>query len=260
MIRVEVRCLPSGRSPRSGCLVIDLHDLLISNAVAPPRPPLRFFEGMQTSPYHVTDRASQIGICNIQLQEILAAYATVGETRAQTFFVLGGMGRHATDEQQSTLLAPERSLVQLPIRFALGRTTISKHSPRSPSSRLSLTADIPLVNIILGKRTLDGLQYWADDVTQFIECSLSYADDATETLPSQNANLIGSRFFAKKSRNLASQSSEDSEIDFSVQQSRTNAGEVAVKINVTEGNAYRKASVRFCLMYIRSFTSSFIAS
>ncbi|KAI6036274.1 hypothetical protein BKA83DRAFT_4160612 [Pisolithus microcarpus] len=218
MIRVEVRCIPPpGRPPRSGCLLIDIHDILVYNNPVSSKPSIRFSESLQSLPRPAS-------------QEILMAYAPVDDTRARTLVILGYMPENGADAHTSTLLATEGTLDVLPVHLLLARTSISSCEDATLSSRLSLTVNVPLIDMILEKEIFDGLQYWVDDVTQLFDRRMSGSDNTKENIPSQNPSLVGSRFFSE-SRHGGSRSSEDDSLS---DIPRTGGGDIVVKVNVTE--------------------------
>lgn len=235
VIRVEVRCTPPpGRLPRSGSLLVNIHDFLASNNPAPKKSPLRFSEGLRTAPQPAIDHPSRVEMCAVQLLGIIVAYAPATEIQAQTLCVLGCMPDTTGDAHASALFVTEPS-GPLPIRLALGKTNLPISRGCTPSTRFSLTVDIPLINLVIEKSIFDGLQYWTDDIAQLFERCMSCADNVTEALPSRNPSLIGSRFFMKPG-NSGSRSSEDSTFEPPAHKPQVASGETVVKINVTEGS------------------------
>jgi autophagy-related protein 2 len=235
MIRVEARCLPPpNRLPRSGCLLLDLRDLTISNNPAPTKPSLKFSEGMRSPPTHSSPTVPHV-VLSARLQEILVGYSHVGENLAHAFLMLGSLSMNEGEPNASALLATEPVLDTLPLCLVLGRSNLAKEAQGTPLNRLSLTVDVPLINFVLDKVVFDGLHYWADDVAQLIERCLAFRASATETLPSRHPSMIGSRFFAQ-SRRSGTRSTDDSTIETcSTPQVKSSSGETVVKLSVTEG-------------------------
>ncbi|KAF9227681.1 hypothetical protein BS17DRAFT_774146 [Gyrodon lividus] len=234
MIRIETRCLPpSHRPPRSGCLLLDLRGLTISNNPAPTKPSLRFSEGMISSTSHSSNSISN-AILSARLQEILIGYSSVDENLAHTFLTLGSLPANEGDPNASALLATEPVSDALPLCLVLGRSNLVKAAQSTPSHRLTLAINVPLVNFALDKIVFDGLQYWADDVAQLLECSLASQDNATETLPSRNPSLIGSRFFAQSRRSGTHSTDESTMETYSTRQVKSSSSETVVKLSVTE--------------------------
>lgn len=231
MIRVEIRCPPPPpHLPRSGCMLFDLRGLIISNDPPSPTSSLRFSEGTKLSPPRSSDHISSV-ILRVRLQEILAAYSPVGDNVAHAILTLGFLPSKEVGPDMSALLATETELDALPLSVVLGRPNIGKEPISNPSSKLLMALDIPLVNLVMDKAIFDGIQYWADDVAQLIERGFAAPDSATETLPSRNPSLIGSRYFTQ-SRRSGTHSTDESVVEKS---NRNSIGETVVKVSVTEG-------------------------
>ncbi|TFY83716.1 hypothetical protein EWM64_g299 [Hericium alpestre] len=91
--------------------------------------------------------------------------------------------------------------------------------------------DIPFVQVSLTKSTFDGLQFWADDVSQLVERLLAPINDETEGTSSQSPSLIGSKYFAKGSRTGSKDNSMSGTIGGT---ERTAAAETIVKVIIAE--------------------------
>ncbi|KAH0830763.1 hypothetical protein J3R83DRAFT_2245, partial [Lanmaoa asiatica] len=234
MIRVEVRCPPPPpHLPRSGCMLFDLRGLTISNHPPSTKSSLRFSEGTKLPPPHSSDDISSV-ILSVRLQEILAAYSSVGNNVSHAILTLGFLPSKEVGPDMSALLATETEPDTLPFSIVLGRPNIARESTSIPSNKLSMTVGIPLANLVIDKAVVDGLQYWADDVAQLIERSFAAPDSATEALPSRNPSLIGSRYFTK-SRRSGTHSTDESVTERS---NCNNTGETVVKVSVTEGKSF----------------------
>ena len=98
-----------------------------------------------------------------------------------------------------------------------------------------MTVDVPSIYVQLCKPVLDGLQLWADDLSQMIEKSMASSPSPGDSgNSSKDPSLIGSRFFAKTRR------SQDSGTDSAsvVSAQRTNANtETIVKLYVSDGES-----------------------
>lgn len=234
MIRVEVRCPPPPpHSPRSGCMLFDLRGLIISNDPPSTKSSLRFSEGTRSSAPRSSDNISNV-ILRMCLQEVLVAYSSVGDSVAHAILTLGFLPAKEVGPDTSALLATEAVPDTLPLSVVLGRPNTARKSSSSSSNRLLMTVNIPLVNLVMDKIVFDGLQCWADDVTQLIARSFTNLDSATETLPSRNPSLIGSRYFTQLRR------SETHSMDEGVveKSDRQNTGETVVKVSVAEGKSF----------------------
>ena len=77
------------------------------------------------------------------------------------------------------------------------------------SSTTSIEVTIPAVSTRIGKVTLDGLQFWADDLTRWAERVLTEKNTPSDSINSSQATsrapslLIGSRYFAGRTASSA---------------------------------------------------------
>jgi autophagy-related protein 2 len=90
---------------------------------------------------------------------------------------------------------------------------------------MALSIDIPSIHVDLSKSHFDGLQYFADDVAQFLERMSADTNVGEPDNDSRETNLIGSLFFAK---------SRAESLNSSVAES----GESVIKLMTTEGEAF----------------------
>lgn len=237
MIRVEVRCPPPPpHLPRSGCMLFDLRGLVISNDPPSTKSSLRFSEGMKSSPPRSSGDTSSV-ILRVRLQEILAAYSSVGDNVAHAILTLSYLSTKEDGPDTSALLATETEPDTLPLSIVLGRLNAAKESTSNPLNKLTMTVGIPLVNLVMDKAIFDGLQCWADDVAQLIEKSFVAPDSAMETLLSRNPSLIGSRYFTQ-SRRSGTRSTDVSDVGKS---NRSSTGETVIKVSVTEGKTFLRS-------------------
>lgn len=209
---------------------MDIHDVQMCNKPLDQEPPtIRFGDGSETRNRSVRTPPGQLW--SGRIGGIVLAY-TPGESKAYAFVSLGSLPE--TDNMypgQASLLLSERVPDSLPIRFQLTQLASSK-STSSSTNRASIIINVPLVNVVLEKLVFDGLQIWADSVTQAIE-QLTDADGTdTEIAQSRNPSLIGSRFFAK-SRRVGSRGSDES--SFGTKASTPKQSETAVKVIIAEG-------------------------
>lgn len=234
MLRVEARCPPPPpHLPRSGCLLFDLRDISISNNPPPTKSSLRFSELGRSPLECLSDNASNV-ILSVRLQEILAAYSSAGDNVAYIVLTLGFLPSELIGPGTSALLATETVADTLPLSVTLGRPNVGKKPSGNASNKLSMTVDIPLVNFIIDKAVFDGLQYWADDVAQLVGRSFTNSGSATESLPSRNPSLIGSRYFAQ-SRRSRTQSIDERVVEETNLQSTS---ETVVKVSIAEGKSF----------------------
>ncbi|KAL1694660.1 hypothetical protein GGG16DRAFT_46816 [Schizophyllum commune] len=163
LIRVHVRCPPPpGKQPRSGTLVLDLHDVGLSNRDDSQRAPgARFVTSTSVTP-------PLEAFMSAQCRRIL-----VGTTYAQ-------------DAKASGIEVDEGPPALCP-RISFGK---------ADSGRSILTVDIPSAYVHTSKPSVDGLQYLADDVTQYLDRTFGSKDEAR----TEAGSMIGSDFFAGRSR------------------------------------------------------------
>ncbi|KAI5899365.1 uncharacterized protein SCHCODRAFT_02483354 [Schizophyllum commune H4-8] len=187
LIRVHVRCPPPpGKQPRSGTLVLDLHDVGLSNRDDAPRATgARFATSTSVTP-------PLDAFLSAKCRRIL-----VGTTYAQ-------------DAKASGFEADEGPPALCP-RISFGK---------AESGRSLLTVDIPSAYIHATKPSVDGLQYLADDVTQFLDRTLGSKDEAR----TEAGSMIGSDFFAGGSRATSTTDRASS----------SSSSEFVVKLNMSE--------------------------
>lgn len=225
MVRISIRCPPPpNHDNRSGALIISLNDNILSAGFKKTKPPARF---TATESFAGTlDISDDRILFNAEFGRAIIAYSSVGVPIATVFVSLGPLGTDPQDQTPSSTSQPS------PLQ---PRISIIKPTSKTVPIR-AFSVDIPSVHVDISKPTFDGLQYWADDVTQFLEYMSSNENDGTdaEVGDSRDTSLIGSRFFAK-SRNGSGSALITRRDDPSA--------ETIVKLTVTESN-YRSHQVR----------------
>lgn len=229
-LRAEVRCRsPSLQPSRSGGIILDLHDVQVSNRPLDQEPPtIRFGDVGESMNSRVKNLPGQL--FSGQIRGIVLSYAPVGDSKAHAFISLGSLPR--TDDAHrgsASLLLSEQARDSLPIRFQLTQVAPSKFAVSSSTHRTSIIINVPLVNVVLEKPVFDGLQIWADSVTQAVTTATEETE--TEIAQSRNPSLIGSRFFAK-ARRIGSRGSDES--NFSTIAPSPKQSEMAVKVTIAE--------------------------
>ncbi|KAH8107055.1 hypothetical protein BXZ70DRAFT_271252 [Cristinia sonorae] len=215
IIRLQIRTPPPpSSSSRSGALVIDIHSFqLCPGEPATEKPPAtRFSEPVDEVGIN-PDSADSAGhiLVTASLRRIVVAYCPVRSTSAVTLVSLGTPATNpATPIQEKEFLdtdVPTSSHTQNTTRI-----TVSKSDPmpkRSPTLSsfitTAITVEVPSVFVHISKPQLDGLQLWADDLTQLAQRAFSEPlganDDNVNERPSSNdPSMIGSRFFANMQR------------------------------------------------------------
>lgn len=229
-LRAEVRCRsPSLQPSRSGGIILDLHDVHVSNKpLDRESPTIRFGDVGESRNPSVKNLPGQL--LSGQIRGIILSYAPVGDSKAHAFISLGSLPR--TDDVHpgsASLLLSEQAPDTLPIRFQLTQVAPSKAVASSSMHRTSIIINVPLVNVVLEKPVFDGLQIWADSVTQAVTTAAEETE--TEVAQSRNPSLIGSRFFAK-SRRVGSRGSDES--SFGTVAPTPKQSETAVKVIIAE--------------------------
>lgn len=200
LVRLQVRCSPpAGVSPRSGSLILDLHDIRVANAPSRKSPITRFADAN-----YIATEGDMLATVDIGRIVIFSSTATIG--KAAALISIGPLTASDDHEEASASLLP-RILV-----------TKSIHT-----STLALTISIPSVYVNMSKPALDGLQYWADDVTQLLERVFGPAPSSDD---SDRSSIIGSRFFT--------QSRSGSGSETTTRASKPKQTETAVKITISE--------------------------
>ncbi|PCH37996.1 hypothetical protein WOLCODRAFT_87760 [Wolfiporia cocos MD-104 SS10] len=213
MIRVQVRTLsPKPHAQRSGALVLDVHDLRLSPGEqnSDEQSTARFADvdglyASRSSSLPITAAHGSNTVLALTCGRVVVAYAPVSEGRACALVSLGPL---ATDSRRDGVqFGAGTSPNDRQVRDALARPHVQLMRTLPPASadapavtKTSITVDIPSLHAELSKTTLDGLQLWADDVTQLLENAFgdsSLWDLDTEAPESRNPSLIGSRYFAK---------------------------------------------------------------
>ena len=214
-----MRCPPPpNHSTRSGTLIIALNDISLSAGFKGTKPSARF--ATTDSFADNSDISDDTILFNAEFGKAVIACSSIGAQVAFAFVSLGPLALD-TDSQDQT---PNSTAPQpFPLQ---PRVSIIK-----PTSKLvpirAFGVDIPSVHIDISKPTFDALQYWADDVTQFLGDISSKTNDGTDTEvgDSRDTSLIGSRFFTK-SRSGSGSALSTSRNDASA--------EIVVKLTVTE--------------------------
>ncbi|KAJ7581343.1 hypothetical protein C8J56DRAFT_959789 [Mycena floridula] len=218
MIRVQVRCPPLlGRAQRSGALVLDLHNIEILNNPPRPAPQIRFSEDVRAT---LDENALMIVECS----RMVLAYAPVGQNKAFSVLSLGSLSLEDLDTGDVHFASPS-SAQHAPLQPRITVTQPSLSSDSGPSA-LALSLMLPSVYVNLTKEVFDGLQYWADDLTQFIE--RTFSDSNSDKTESRDGSIIGSRYFAK------SRSGSGNSSGITVHPGESKKNEIVVKVSNLE--------------------------
>lgn len=160
----------------------------------------------------------------------------VAENRATALLSLSSLTSLAPGGAETGL--PEADVPLLP-RLTIRQKHASPASSLSPAGELAkLYVDcvLPQLRISLSKPALDGLQLWADDLSQWAARMGSSESPA----PSESGTeLIGSRFFARRAaKSLSSSTTASSDTRSSALPKESPPMEVVVSTALTEGTAH----------------------
>ncbi|KAK0197033.1 hypothetical protein F5146DRAFT_1013780 [Armillaria mellea] len=200
LVRLQVRCSPpAGVSPRSGSLILDLHDIRVANTPSRKSATARFADATSVA-------TEGDGLAAVDIGRIVVSSSTTTIGKAAALVSIGPLAASDDHEEASTVLLP-RIVV-----------TKSIHT-----STLALIVSIPSVYVNMSKPALDGLQYWADDVTQSLERAFGPVPGSDD---SDRSSIIGSRFFT--------QSRSGSGSETTTRASKPKQTETAVKVTISE--------------------------
>ncbi|KAF9464765.1 hypothetical protein BDZ94DRAFT_466688 [Collybia nuda] len=192
LLRIEIRCPPSpGHPVRSGALCIDLHDIELATRPILPKPSAHF-ANINPSSQEFRMPGSRT-LISIEFSRVLIASAAVHEHIATSIISIGSLGlpSQGTGVKFGPVVEPS---VALKPRITLNS---SKANPQQDLSFIDV--DVPSIHIDINKHVYNALQYWVDDVAQLVGHTFGDGDEDanTEKASNKDANLIGSRFFAK---------------------------------------------------------------
>lgn len=210
MVRVEVKPPPPPSSAaRSGIVVLDLHDVqLASKSPEPAR--IRFASSLDV----VNEEAVTL---YASLQKLMISHVALGTpTTASPVLSIGSLSDNADEIRVSRSLPPLRPKIAIQQVQSGGR------------GHPTLILSIPSVYVVLNKAVLDGLQYWADDLAQFLDGPPTSVQKAYPPHGGESErSILGSKFFSKS----RSDSGHGSGVTAREEELRT----PLVKVTVTEG-------------------------
>lgn len=217
-LRVSVACpSPPPKGRRSGQLILDLRDVGISNKLVRPKPSTRFAP-LSPSPFEAQEIDAETITLRVEFQRLLIACSLSNRPEGITLVSIGPLfddtAHNLDSESAFSPLRPSLLVIQ-PERSQALETALTV-----------LSIDIPSIHADISKPELDSLQYWADDVSQFLERTFSSSKEEPRLDPwSRDASLVGSHFFTK-SRGGSGMLNESS---------GKSASEAAIKLTISEG-------------------------
>ena len=202
-IRLEIRCpaptsgqgIGDGSFLRSGILSLDLR-----NGVARLKPAASGPQAKAT--------AEPTASTEVEWQQLNLFFLRVGETRARAFVDVG-LGPAADTHDSATDGPPLLPDVQV-FQSTISSPRRGSHSQQASSSLSTeaqhLVCRLPSIQVDAHKATVEGLQYFVDDITQWLNGAFG---DGSRPCPKEDIKLIGSRFFGARHSSFSSSSSDD---------------------------------------------------
>ncbi|KAF5315958.1 hypothetical protein D9611_004756 [Ephemerocybe angulata] len=191
MIRTSVIVPPPlGCQRRSGVVILDLHDINVSNAASPNPSQVRF--DSTASQHYAQDPGDPF--VEVRCRRVVVGCSSVSDASALAMVSVGPLTDNSDPYQVS--LPPV-------IRAFQPNTGSDKADPKT-----SVAIEVPSVFLSVSKEQWDALQYWIDDLSQALERLNTASKDLSESKDSRNASLIGSRYFSKSQRESTFDSSK----------------------------------------------------
>ena len=124
---------------------------------------------------------------SFEMQRVVCSYAGFGETKAQSFLSIGQISK-----EEPSLTSSEPLLIF--------RNSSEPHGVNPLAMQKSLLVRIPSTHVTLKKPALDGLQLWADDVSQWAERlgNGKASGSSTHADVSRTTSMLGSRYFGQR--------------------------------------------------------------
>ncbi|ESK94572.1 hypothetical protein Moror_7968, partial [Moniliophthora roreri MCA 2997] len=179
LVRIQTRCPPvSGKMPRSGALILDLHDIEISVGEKPLGAKATSFG----EKFHALE--GNVALAT-EFGRILISLAPSGSEYTHGVLSLGPL--HKGDAAEESQYIP----IGLKPKIAF-----TQSKPRNPNASVTSTLNLifPSIVVDISKETIDGLQYWADDVSQALQNAFD-SGKATDQINSRDTSIIGSKYF-----------------------------------------------------------------
>ncbi|KAG8881224.1 autophagy- protein 2 [Tulasnella sp. 331] len=196
MVRLQVRAPPSPAWDRaemttivrSGSFVLDAHDLqLASGNSLQARTPARFIVRDATH----GEGTGKTLLGQVEWRRIFLSFAGPQEPRASSFTSLGPL----------SISDAEQTVVEKPVLPLVNVRSVSSAQPAGGESK-SVEICIPSAQVMLDKATVDGLQIFGDDCSQWVDGT--FGEGRLQSgANTRNPSLIGSRYFAKPPSSLA---------------------------------------------------------
>lgn len=246
MLRVEVRTPPPPKfTVRSGVIVLDIHDLrLTPGDQAPPQSTTsaRFAETedpLLAEAFSSPTSSDTSTLLSASWQRLTFACQSSGASKAQMILSLGPLPLEVQSRSREDGIAigspvsRAAGVQQARPQFMITKTVTSSVAALPTLSTTVVTVDIPSVHVHIGKKEIDNLQLWADDISQLIERALN-PHGSGPAARDADADLIGSRFF-NKTRHSQGSGTDSAASTVTARRAGSNE-ETNVKVAISEGS------------------------
>ncbi|KAF8317481.1 hypothetical protein DL93DRAFT_2165719 [Clavulina sp. PMI_390] len=252
VVRLEVRTPPSFSKgypipSRSGTVLVDLYGLVVRSA-PPPEPSESSgrrtafaIDGGHPLPSARSSKHNPgVLLAQAEWSHILIAFAAVGEAKATTHVSITSLASldplGGANDDADPLEIP--LLPRLTVRKSITESAASATSPAKTVSKIYVDCALPQIRISMAKAPLDGLQLWADDLSQWANRLATAAMSPSPYGDELGDELIGSRFFARRAaKSLASSTTASSSgrtRSSAPPKDETHSSETIVSISITE--------------------------
>ncbi|WVF72370.1 hypothetical protein IAT40_007185 [Kwoniella sp. CBS 6097] len=199
LVRLDIRCPAplnrrgtwgDGGHLRSGIGTLDLHNLKTKVALNPPQ------QSSATSRTPSRMSGSEGEGTQVQWDKMVLFFARASERKSSAFVVVGPLAPEPGEIDQSSLL-PKVAL----------HTSVS---PITSKKTTLVNCRIPCVQAKIRQQTIEGLQFFADDITHWLDGAFG---DGSAPKPLDDLKMIGSRFFGAPGSTRGSSSASSSTAD-----------------------------------------------
>ncbi|OCF39156.1 hypothetical protein I317_07055 [Kwoniella heveanensis CBS 569] len=199
LVRLDIRCPApinrrgtwgDGGHLRSGIITLDMHNLKTKVVMRSPEPS----GGTWVTPGRMN--GSEGEGTQVQWDKMVLFFARPSERKSAAFVVIGPLAPEPGDIEQNSLLPS----VEL-------RTSVSSITSRKTTL---LSCRIPCVQARIRQHTIEGLQFFADDITHWLDGAFG---DGSAPKPRDDLRMIGSRFFGAPGSTRGSSSASSSIAD-----------------------------------------------
>ncbi|KAL7422146.1 autophagy-related protein 2 [Cryptotrichosporon argae] len=185
-VRVDIRCPAplkarqgwgDGTHLRSGIVTLDVHGVEVKAKAK---------------------RKQHAGGIEVEWRKMMLFFCRVPDKRSSAFLIVGPLAPDLGDLVEGDCVLVPSIRVQ------------TSTSPMSTLKTQVVTVGIPWVQANIRQHVVEGLQFFADDVTHWLDGAFG---DGSAPRPRDDLKMIGSRFFASKASSIASSSEDEDDGD-----------------------------------------------